>query len=442
MALRSTMLALIALCLATTANAAGEFDRAWKDPAKSSIILDAYEFTPVDWDEMRKNKRVAAWINKASDGLPPKYCGNSANAHCRTKWRRYAVTKELYHTRKTLAKALGMKWGAYHLARPGNPIQQAQHFLRFAKPDKDDLIALDIEDNDPKKWMSFKDAEIFARYIKKRTGRYPVLYTNHSTAKTIAQNRTKYRLLARLNLWYARYRPEMRGAFPMGNWDSYAMWQFSSMVNCSRRSCPMRIRGVDHKIDVNVAWMPEKELRAAWPFAEITAPETPPAALPVPATKPLLVAKAAPAAKQPVSDAKPTVAFALAAAPKIPAGIRAVMAATKSTSRNDTVRSREDRIARTMWVAKAPLPMFRPGSAFTMMASIIFHDDAVLAAQRANPFQRPEDIWVFSDDVHQASLAALTVPAPVLIRYVRNDVPRAWPVSFASSPFSDEARPL
>ena len=101
--------------------ASSEFDQAWKSD-KASIVLDAYEFTPIKWPLLKKNRNLVGFINKASDGLPPKYCGGQRDTHCRTKWRRYAVTKELYHTRRALAKALGLKWGAYHLARAGNPI--------------------------------------------------------------------------------------------------------------------------------------------------------------------------------------------------------------------------------------------------------------------------------------------------------------------------------
>jgi len=246
-----------------------DFNRTWHK-ANSSIVLDAYEYTPIDWTKMRNNKRLAGFINKASDGLSPS-ASCKGNSVCRLKWRRYSATRELYHTRKSMAKELGMKWGAYHLARPGNPVQQAHHFLNFTKPDKDDLLALDIEHNDPSKWMSLADGEIFARVIKSRTGRYPVLYTNHSTSKFIAANRAKYPLLSRLNLWYARYKPSMQGAFPMGHWDSYTLWQFSSMVNCNDRKCPWRINGAGNWIDVNVVAMSPEKLRKAWPFAELRA---------------------------------------------------------------------------------------------------------------------------------------------------------------------------
>ncbi|SOC35124.1 hypothetical protein SAMN05892877_101197 [Rhizobium subbaraonis] len=49
-----------------------------------------------------------------------------------------------------------------------------------------------------------------------------MLYTNHATAKHIAANRHKYRILSRLPLWYARYKPGIRNVFPLGNWENFA----------------------------------------------------------------------------------------------------------------------------------------------------------------------------------------------------------------------------
>ncbi|MEL6505753.1 MAG: glycoside hydrolase family 25 protein [Pseudomonadota bacterium] len=274
-------LALVSAFL--TAGAANEFNQPWRY-ANSAIVLDAYEYTPLDWTKLPNNKRLAGFINKASDGLPPTYrC--KGDRVCRLKWRRYSATQELYKTRKVLAKTQGLKWGAYHLARPGNPIKQAEHFLRFTRPEKDDLLALDIEHNDPTKWMSLADAEVFAKHIKMRVGRYPLLYTNHHTSKYIAANRDKYPLLSRLNLWYARYKPSVPGVFPMGNWDSYTIWQFSSMVNCNKKSCLRRIKGADDWIDVNVVAMSPQEMRKQWPFAELRAVEVPTSSQPVAAAK-------------------------------------------------------------------------------------------------------------------------------------------------------------
>ncbi len=144
---------------------ASDFNYPWRDRQKA-LVIDAYEKNPIDWQKMVTDKRVRAFIGKSSDGLQsPWSCAGNATEQkiCKKSFQNYFMKRQLYHTRKTLAKALGLKWGAYHLGRPGNPIAQANHFLSFAKPEKDELIALDIEHDDPKKWISFKDAEIFCK---------------------------------------------------------------------------------------------------------------------------------------------------------------------------------------------------------------------------------------------------------------------------------------
>ncbi|WP_413813591.1 glycoside hydrolase family 25 protein [Mesorhizobium sp. Root157] len=250
---------------------ASDFSQPWKK-ADRALVIDAYEYNSIDWNALASDKRIVGFINKASDGLPPPYaCSGNEEAVklCKALWKRHAVARELFHTRRTVAKALGLEWGAYHLARPGNPVDQANNFIDFAEPAPDDLLALDIEDNDPAQWMSLDDAEEFVRQVHRRIGRFPVLYTNGSTAKHIADNRFRYRLLSRLPLWYARYKPEIDMHFPKGNWQGYALWQFSAQANCDKRSCPYRPPGTPMDIDVNVAPMTAAELRAQWPFGNL-----------------------------------------------------------------------------------------------------------------------------------------------------------------------------
>ena len=250
----------------------------WKKP-QNAIVIDAYELNAIDWSDMLTDRRIAGFISKASDGLPESYSckgdhGGDTVAHCKTMWRKYAVSRELYETRRLLARSKGLLWGAYHLARPGNPVDQANHFLDYAKPREDEMMVLDIEGIDAERFMSLEDAQVFAGHIKTRTGRYPVLYTNHATARHIAANRDTYRILSRLPLWYARYRPGITGSFPMGNWDNYALWQFSAAANCTKRRCPYRVKGAQNDIDVNVAPMTRAELARVWAFGDLL-PEKP-----------------------------------------------------------------------------------------------------------------------------------------------------------------------
>lgn len=269
--IRNAMAILGALLFGAMAANASDFSEPWKRPDRA-LVIDAYEYNPIDWQKLVGDKRIVGFINKGSDGLSPPYkcSGNETEVRlCKALWKRHAVARELFHTRRTVAKALGLKWGAYHLGRPGNPIDQANNFIDFAEPAPDDLIALDIEDNDPEKWISLKDAETFARHIHTRLGRWPVLYTNGSTALYIAQNRERYSVLSRLPLWYARYKPAIGLHFPKGHWQTYALWQFAAGANCDARSCPYRVPGTPLDIDVNVASMSAAELRKSWPFGSL-----------------------------------------------------------------------------------------------------------------------------------------------------------------------------
>ncbi len=253
--------------VATSAIAGSPFNQPWRDKTRA-LVIDGYEHNSIDWAQLITEKRVVGFINKASDGTGEPWNCTGAETPlevCRLKFRRYFVAQELYQTRRMLAKSLGLKWGSYHLGRKGDPIAQADHYLETAKPSDDEVMALDIEGLE-EPWMPLKDAERFVARIYAKTGRYPILYVNGSTAKHIADNRADYRILSRLNLWYARFTPEIEGHFPKGNWDKYAMWQFSATPNCNDRRCPQRIPGTPNDIDVNVADMTPDALRAVWPL--------------------------------------------------------------------------------------------------------------------------------------------------------------------------------
>ena len=272
-------LTFAAICLGSFHVGAEDFVAPWKDKTRG-IVIDAYEQNPISWNKLATDKRIVGFIGKASDGMPPPYRCKTKNETeqelCKKTFRNYWLKKELYKTRRTLAKSLGLKWGAYHLGRRGDPVSQANHFINFADPSPDELIVLDVEHSTGDEWITLKEAEQFAVHINHRLGRYPLLYTNNHTAKEIARNASEYPILSRLKLWYARYRDDIKGVFPMGNWENYTLWQFSSNANCDLKKCPYRVPGTPHNIDVNVSTLNIAELHDAWPFDGLL-PVRPPA---------------------------------------------------------------------------------------------------------------------------------------------------------------------
>jgi lysozyme len=241
-----TMLLLVGVSSLTAFAQSPEFNEPWKNP-RTAIVIDPYEGNDINWDKLGTDTRVVAIIHRAT-------IGDRVD-------RKYAA-------RKTEAKRRGYKWGAYHYGKPGNPIRQADFFLNTVKPDKDDLIALDLESTNATKHMSFDDARIFIKRIKDKTGRYPLVYANNEVAKAISDTYGVDDILAKTPLWYARFKRSVTD-FPLGTWQTYALWQFSSEQNCSaanRPACLYTVPGTEYDMDVDVYNGTIEELRSKWPF--------------------------------------------------------------------------------------------------------------------------------------------------------------------------------
>ena len=223
-----------------------EFNEPWKNP-NVALVIDPFEGNDIDWDKLATDKRVVAIIHRATIGD--------------------RVDKK-YADRKIEAKRRGYKWGAYHYGKPGNPIKQADFFLATVKPEKDDLLALDLESTDFEKHMSFDEARLFINRIKEKTGRYPLVYANNLVVKAINEQSSPGDGFTKTPLWYARFKPVVTD-FPKGTWSSYTLWQFSSEINCARdnrASCLYTVPGTEYDMDIDVFNGTIEELRRDWPF--------------------------------------------------------------------------------------------------------------------------------------------------------------------------------
>ena len=152
---------------------------------------------------------------------------------------------ETFEANRQGAKAHGIRFGAYHLPYPGNSSakQQAEHFLRVAKPRAGDLLpAIDIENKTPKDEgeAKFSRDDLVAWFrqwlaaVEAKVGAKPIIYTNPSWWSSRLQSAD----LSGHPLWLAHY-TEGKPTIPRP-WRAFAIWQHSDRG---------RIGG--HKFDFN-----------------------------------------------------------------------------------------------------------------------------------------------------------------------------------------------
>ena len=240
--MRKTAFILATLCASwTTLATAAEFDAPWKDPSVA-LVIDPFYANSIDWNKLATESRVVAVIHKATIGTTKLDGG--------------------YAKRKAEALKRGYLWGSYHWGVAGNPVKQADFYIDTVKPGADELIALDLEDAQSKTLMNVDEAILFVERVKERTGRYPVLYTNHSSAKLIS---AKYKdsVFAKTPLWYARFKSRVSD-FPKGVWSSYTLWQFSSELLAQ-----LPVPGTKPDMDINVFNGTTDQLKAAWPLTKV-----------------------------------------------------------------------------------------------------------------------------------------------------------------------------
>lgn len=219
-----------------------EFDHPWNNP-QCALLIDAFHGNSIDWAQLASEPRVVAVIHKSTSGT--------------------TALDPAYFQRKQEAQERGYLWGSYHWGVSGNPEAQADHYIDTVKPQEDELIALDLEDASSGKLMNADEALRFIAHIRSRLGRYPVLYTNHSSAKLISAN-YQNTVFGHTPLWYARFKGVVTD-FPAGVWPSYTIWQFSSEILAQ-----LPIPGTKADMDINVVYGTTDDLRASWPLTKVS----------------------------------------------------------------------------------------------------------------------------------------------------------------------------
>lgn len=218
------------------------FNSPW-NKSGSTIVIDAYEGNSIDWNKMAADKKVVAVIHRSSIGTR---------------------VDTQYVARKKIALERGYLWGAYHLGNRGNTIAQADLFLSLVKDEPDTLMILDLENTSASNFMSIDEAVIFMDYIYEKTGKIPTVYANHSVTVALNSKLKSNIIFKQAKLWYARFKASVTD-FPVGIWNKYFLWQFSSEINCTTTgSCLYNVPGTKFDMDVNVFAGSRRELEAQW----------------------------------------------------------------------------------------------------------------------------------------------------------------------------------
>jgi lysozyme len=187
--------------------------------SRLDAVIDISHQTNVrDFSLARQKSNIIGVIHKATEG---------------GDWK-----DPMYARRRAEAEAAGMLWGAYHFGtRQYSGDDQAELFLKVAKPGPNTLIALDFEQNDgnPGNSMRLRQAEDFVKAIHAATGRFPLIYTNQAwadgkpvgdAARSLGATVTERSVLALCPLWLADYRsePQVPKAWKGRGWH---FWQYA-----------------------------------------------------------------------------------------------------------------------------------------------------------------------------------------------------------------------
>jgi lysozyme len=130
---------------------------------------------------------------------------------------------QTYSKKKNALKGAGIKWGSYHYSSGTDPILQVENYLNYAKPEADELIALDYEPSSSGANMTYDQMVEFVELIHTQLGRYPVVYGG-SLLRESLQN-VNQSILSNCPLWYARYNDNPIGVPKI--WNSWTLWQYT-----------------------------------------------------------------------------------------------------------------------------------------------------------------------------------------------------------------------
>lgn len=142
-----------------------------------------------------------------------------------------------YSTNRAGAGRYGIKWGAYHFARPdttsGDAVAEADHFVDTALLSSGDIVpALDLEVTGGlgttalRSWVS-----AWLGRVTSRVGVRPMVYSTPSFWKTYMGDTTAFADQGYKILWISHWTSNSQPTVPANNWGGYG-WTFWQWTSC------------------------------------------------------------------------------------------------------------------------------------------------------------------------------------------------------------------
>ena len=164
-----------------------------------------------------------------------------------------------YGEKKKKLKDNGIKWGSYHYSSGSEVLLQVENYLNYAKPEADELIALDFEPSSSGTNMTYDQMVEFVGLVKKEIGRYPAIYGGRLLRDALTNVSTS--VLSNCPLWYSRYNSAPTGVPAI--WNTWTLWQYTDgNVGPDPKSVPSYGR-----CDRNVYNGTKADLLSKWPFS-------------------------------------------------------------------------------------------------------------------------------------------------------------------------------
>jgi lysozyme len=167
-------------------------------------VIDISHYQGVPARQAMVDAGIAAVIHKATEG------GD-------TQDRTYFAKKDKLKTQ------YGLKWGSFHYSSGTDPIEQVENYLKFAKPERDELIALDFEPSSSGTNMTYLQLVEFVNLIFQEQQRYPVIYGGRLLRQTLAGIADA--TLSKCPLLYSRYNDTPTGIPSI--WTTWTLWQYT-----------------------------------------------------------------------------------------------------------------------------------------------------------------------------------------------------------------------